>query len=500
MVRRYAKEFADDVSTDWHGNVVAAVNPDGHPSIMLAGLSLGSGEFILWPYITYQTKFVFFWACMLGVTTQFFLNMEIERWTLVTGESAITGFCRLSRHWAWVMLLLNIIPWAWPGWATGAGTILSWLMFGLKKEATETGFEYTAHYVNYFGIAGLLLVGIVLTAGPVVYKTVERIQTVLVGFILFVVIVIACMVIRPDAVVEMAKGTVNIGGLPDLSKPGINLMMLLGALAFAGAGGTTNLGQSNFIKDKGYGMGKFIGRITSPLTGQEEATADVGYHFKQTPENMRRWKAWWRAANIYHFFSFFLACVVCLCLMSLITYSLLYDANGVLKSNLDQYGESLGFIWGQAQQLGTSYGGAVRVGFLLMGAAVLLTTELGVLDAVARISADIVKVNYLRENDNWSLSKLYFCFLWGEILLGCGILLVGISRPMTLIVTSAAMNGGVMFIYSLILLYMNNKVLTRNLSMHPVRFLAIVWSCAFFGYFTFQALRLVVLPALFGKS
>jgi hypothetical protein len=247
-------------------------------------------------------------------------------------------------------------------------------------------------------------------------------------------------------------------------------------------------------------MGKFLGRITSPLTGQEEATADVGYHFTHTPENMRRWRAWWRAANIEHFFSFFLTCVVCLCLMSLITYSLLYDANGELKSNMDEYGKGLGFIWGQATQLGSSYGGAVRVGFLLMGAAVLLTTELGVLDAVARISTDIVKVNYLKDNDNWSLSKLYFCFLWGEILLGCGILLIGFSRPFTLFVISAAMNGAVMFIYSLILLYMNNKILTRNLSMHPVRFLAIVWSCAFFGYFTFQALRLSLLPALFGDG
>src|SRR5207248_10210109 len=65
-----------------------------------------------------------------GVITQFFLNMEIERWTLATGESAITGFCRLSRQWAWVMLILNVVPWAWPGWATGASTLLSWMAFG----------------------------------------------------------------------------------------------------------------------------------------------------------------------------------------------------------------------------------------------------------------------------------------------------------------------------------------------------------------------------------
>jgi hypothetical protein len=107
------------------------------PSIMLAGLSLGSGEFVMWPYIVYKAGFVFFWACVLGVITQYFLNMEIERWTLVTGESAITGFCRLSRIWVPVMLLMNIIPWAWPGWATGAGTMLSWSIFGpvIRAEA-----------------------------------------------------------------------------------------------------------------------------------------------------------------------------------------------------------------------------------------------------------------------------------------------------------------------------------------------------------------------------
>jgi endoglucanase len=37
VVREFAGQFADDVSTDWHGNVVAAVNPQGSPRIMLAG-------------------------------------------------------------------------------------------------------------------------------------------------------------------------------------------------------------------------------------------------------------------------------------------------------------------------------------------------------------------------------------------------------------------------------------------------------------------------------
>lgn len=37
VVRNFAAPFADQVKTDWHGNVMAAVNPTGYPRIMLAG-------------------------------------------------------------------------------------------------------------------------------------------------------------------------------------------------------------------------------------------------------------------------------------------------------------------------------------------------------------------------------------------------------------------------------------------------------------------------------
>jgi endoglucanase len=37
VVRNYVGGFADEVRTDWHGNVIAAINPAGSPRIMLAG-------------------------------------------------------------------------------------------------------------------------------------------------------------------------------------------------------------------------------------------------------------------------------------------------------------------------------------------------------------------------------------------------------------------------------------------------------------------------------
>lgn len=465
------------------------------PSIMLAGLALGSGEFLLWPDLVFRSGFVFFWACILGVITQFFLNMEIERWTLVTGESAITGFCRMSWVWAWVMLLFNIVPWAWPGWATGAGTILSWLLFGPVEETVDGKIQIEALYVSGFGIAGLLLTGIVLTAGPVVYNTVEKIQTFLVSAILILVVVIAAMVIRVDAVLAMVDGILGFE-MPDAAQFDLTTVGLLGAIAFAGAGGTTNLGQSNLIKDKGYGMGKYIGRITSPITGAEEATSDIGFHFPATAENQARWRNWWRAANIEHFFSFFVTCIVCLCLMTLITYSLYYDSSGEIKSGADQYGSGMSFIWGQAMLLEQhSLGRLLKPCFLLMGIAILLTTELGVLDTVARISTDLVKVNFLRNSERWSLSRLYFFFLWGQILLGVVILLnPGFDKPLLLIKTAAAMNGGVMFVYSVLLIVLNRFVLPPSVRIGTVRLLALAWAVLFFGYFSMIALTGEVIP------
>lgn len=37
VVRTYVGPFADEVETDWHGNLIAAINPTGTPRIMLAG-------------------------------------------------------------------------------------------------------------------------------------------------------------------------------------------------------------------------------------------------------------------------------------------------------------------------------------------------------------------------------------------------------------------------------------------------------------------------------
>jgi len=48
-------------------------------SVILLATALGSGELLIWPYITTQAGVGLLWLAFVGFTAQYFLNMEIER-------------------------------------------------------------------------------------------------------------------------------------------------------------------------------------------------------------------------------------------------------------------------------------------------------------------------------------------------------------------------------------------------------------------------------------
>src|ERR687893_2526384 len=85
-------------------------------SVILLATALGSGELILWPYITSQVGLALVWLSVVGITVQWFLNMEIERYTLATGETALTGFSRYWRHWGLFFGILIYFANLWPAW------------------------------------------------------------------------------------------------------------------------------------------------------------------------------------------------------------------------------------------------------------------------------------------------------------------------------------------------------------------------------------------------
>jgi hypothetical protein len=275
------------------------------PGIIAAGVGLASGEFILYPYIASQVGLVFVWAAFVGLATQYFLNMEIERYTLATGETALTGFSRYWRHWGLFFAILAYFANLWPGWVTSSATLVTYLVGGS---------------VVPIAIGMLLLIGITLTLSPVVYQALEKIEWFKVAAVLLLIVVASLFAISADAWADAPQIVTN----PEIPSGELGFALLMGALAFAGAGGGQNLCQSNWIRDKGFGMGSYVPKIVSPVTGQLEAAPSTGYVFEPTTENMTRWRKWWRFANIEQLSTFVLITFVTITFTSLLAYATVF--------------------------------------------------------------------------------------------------------------------------------------------------------------------------------
>ncbi|MHA6617946.1 Nramp family divalent metal transporter [Pseudonocardia sp. DLS-67] len=428
-------------------------------SVIILATAIGSGEIILWPYITTQVGFTFMWAAIVGFAIQFFLNMEIERYTLATGETAITGFSRFWKPWWWLFVLFALFQNFWPGWATGAATAATYV-FGMGEDAP----------VVPITIAALLAIGITLTLSPVVYQAVEKIQGVLVALILlFVVIAI------PSATTGEAWGALFTSGVGfPVGQEGLGIALLLGALAFAGAGGANNLVQSNYIRDKGMGMGLHMPKIVSPITGHEEAKPSLGYMFPTDAENMRRWRGWWKVANWEQFITFFLIGVLTLIIMSVLAYSTL----GVGRVTE----QDLAFLLLEGQVLQDTVAPWFGVAFWIAAVLTLFTTNLGILDYTSRLIADQFKIHALKDNQTWTESRIYATSVWFMIVLGSLILIAGVDQPFLLVLIASSIAGVQMFIYSGLLIMLNRKALPKELKIGGVRLAVLAVSFLFFGF------------------
>ena len=430
-------------------------------SVILLATAIGSGEFVLWPYITSQVGLVFIWAAVVGFLIQFFINMEVERYTLATGETAVTGFARFWKPWWALFIVMALCQNFWPGWATGAATTLTFA-FGGGDVVTIT-------------VLALIAIGLALTASPVVYQTTEKLMGAMVVAIMAFVVIAVVMATDAAAWGDFATSFTSPEVPVDPDK-GLTIALLLGALAFAGAGGANNLVQSNYIRDKGMGMGQRIPHIVSPITGQEEADAAIGYTFTVNDENMRRWRGWWSVANKEQFITFFVIGLMSLIVLSVLTYSTVPVGS--------QLGESFDFIQAEGNTLKDQIAPWFGTAFWLCGAIALFSTNLGILDYTSRLCADQLKVNAMRGSKFWSESKIYFAIVWTMIVFGCLVLLSGLEQPLLLLVISSSIAGVMMFIYSILLIQLNRKALPEEIKIRGVRLGVMAFSVLFFGVFS----------------
>ena len=298
------------------------------PSFIILGLGLGSGEIILWPYLASNFGLGIIWGAIIGLTFQFFINMEIERYALVRGESVFVGLKRKLNWLPFWFILSTFIPWIWPGIIAASATLWGHI-FGITD-------------INLLSIVLLIAIGIILTVGPVLYKTVEKLQMILISIGVPAIFLLSIFIAKSNDWTALSKGVFGIGNGYFLLPVGISISSFLAALAYAGAGGNLNLAQAFYVKEKGYGMGRYSGRITSLISGKAEKIEVTGSKFEITKQNVLQFNQWWRNINIEHFLVFWLTGSITILLLGLLAYTTTFGM---------KLSEGIGFVIVESQQI-----------------------------------------------------------------------------------------------------------------------------------------------------
>jgi len=433
------------------------------PSFIILGVGLGSGELILWPYLSSNFGLGIIWAAVLGITFQFFINMEIERYTLVTGESIFVGltrkFGKFAPYW---FIATTLLPWLWPGIMASSATVM----------ASALGIRYS----KYVGIILLVALGILYSLGHVVYKTQEKIQKAIILVGVPFVFLITLFFAKSTDWQALATGLLGKGEGFWFLPVGLPITTFLGALAYAGAGGNLNLAQSLYVKEKGYGMAKYSGRITNILSGKKEEITLEGATFEATPENLTRFKLWWNRINLEHALVFWLTGAFTMVLLSLLAYSTVYKDPGVETS--------INFVIREGSVIAGKTFPFLGTFFLLMAALMLFGTQFSVYGSNARISSENLVIVDKEKFSTDKLPKFFYGFLWLQILAGVIIFALGFTEPLALVVTGAVLNAISMFIYSGLILWLNMTLLEKALRPSFVRRIAVGAAFTFYGGFS----------------
>ncbi|MDQ2670182.1 MAG: Nramp family divalent metal transporter, partial [Gemmatimonadota bacterium] len=361
------------------------------PSVIALGMGLGAGEFLLWPNLITVNGYGIWWLFWVGVVTQFFVILEIERWTIATGESVFAGMARIGRLWPWFFLVATLLSFFWPGWASESA------QFTGRIVTLLTGADVAWQPI---ALLMMLVIYVALAVSRVVYNALERFQIWLVLlFFPLLAIVLLIVGVLPGHVLALAKGAVSVGSAPDELLRGAQFPILLIAVAYAGSGGTLLLAQSLWLRDKGFGMAAYQGRIAG-LRGENEQVSESGYVFAASdPTALARFRAWIGVARSELLVTFVLLIILSVIITSLVVTATLGIGNAELAGKLGE------MVTRQSEVLAARGGRWLEVAFLTGGALVLFSTQVGIVDTVTRICGTVYYERYGRRTTFWTLKR-----------------------------------------------------------------------------------------------
>jgi hypothetical protein len=380
------------------------------PGIVMMGIQIGAGEWLLGPEITARYGGGLMWIATVAILVQVFYNLECGRYALYCGEPIFTGFLR-SRpgplFWTSFFLLLNLGA-AIPGIATHVAAVAAAGILDRPPGEGDRGLVAGISYVSF-----VLMVVPILFGGKI-YNTLQWVMTAKVLVVLLFTLGIGVLFVKAGSWLDIFGGFVKFGTVPAVDPAGGGLTVnaaaqllsgggwpsitlsdiaVLGAFAgYAGGGGLGNSLYSNFVRDKGWGMGSRVGAIASAIGGKMITLSHLGKVFPPSDENRRRWKGWWKHVLADQLVIWAPGCFVGMALPGLL--SLEFAPHSPL------YGQKQSFDWAQAVLTADGMRHApglppwlatfLWTAMLIAGILVLAPSQMSVIDEVSRRWTDVI--------------------------------------------------------------------------------------------------------------
>ena len=472
------------------------------PGVVMMGIQIGGGEWLFGPEVTARYGGGLMWIDTVAILLQVFYNLECGRYALYCGEPVFTGFMRKwpgTAFWVSIMLLLNASSLI-PGLSTHGAAIIASLILDRPPGEQDRTLVRTLAFICLFGVTVPVLLG------GKVYNMLQAVMTAKVVLVLGFCLTIGLTLVSPANWWSVFSGFFQFGNVPTSNGQGgetlVNVgqyylehgtwpaialanIAVLGAFAgYAGGGGLSNSTYSNFVRDKGWGMGSLVGAIPSAVGGRDVKLSHVGKVFPMTGENLKRWSGWWRYIITDQVFVWTPGCFMGMALPALLSmqfapYSDLYQATGKME-------------WAQA--LITADGMRHAPGFspvltrflwlaaLVAGMAVMLPSQMSIVDDFSRrwtdaiwtassrvrttLRADQVKYIY------YSILTLYV--IWSFV---CAYYF---STPKLMTIVIANINNVALGVTALQLLWINNTLLPAPVRPRWYHSLGLILCAAFY--------------------
>ena len=286
-----------------------------------------------------------------------------------------------------------------------------------------------------------------------------------------------------DNVDNVITSVLEGNGIPFITLANI---AVLGAFAgYAGGGGLSNSTYSNFVRDKGWGMGSQVGAIPSVVGGRGVSLSHIGKVFEVNETNLSRWKGWWRYIQTDQLMIWGPGCFMGMALPGLISIE--------FSQYSEFFSDSEGLAWAQALITADGLKNAPDLYGLnqlfwvltvLVGLIVLLPSQMSIIDDVCRRWTDIIwsGVSGVREKmKSDQVGKIYYRIMVAYIIWSLMMQTVFLyySDAKGMVLTVANTNNLGLGLTAVLVLLNNHRFLPKQLRPGWIHSLG-VFGCAVF--------------------